>query len=88
MGDPAGALSDLQAALPLWHSIGSVQGEAAARFVIARIEAAQGRTQDALTDAQAAIALNESQRGSIASADLRASGSNAPPAPTRCAPIC
>jgi hypothetical protein len=72
IGDAAGALVDLQTALPIWHRIGSTRGEAAARFVIARIEAAQGRTQDALADVQAAIALYESQRGRIASEDLRA----------------
>jgi CHAT domain-containing protein len=73
MGDLDGALGDLRAALQIWHRIRSVEGEATARFLIARIEAAQGRTRDALADAQAAIALNESQRASIIGEDLRAS---------------
>jgi tetratricopeptide (TPR) repeat protein len=72
MGDLPGALADVQAALPLWRRIGDAPGEAAGLFVIARIEAAQGQVEQALADVEAAIALNESERGRIKSEDKRA----------------
>ncbi len=72
MGDLPGALADLQAALPLWRRIRDAPGEAAGLFVIARIEATQGHVEQALTDVEAAIALNESERGRIKSEDKRA----------------
>ncbi|MBV8093520.1 MAG: CHAT domain-containing protein [Acetobacteraceae bacterium] len=73
MGDLGGALGDLQQALPIWDRIGAVQNEATTRFVIARVNLAQGRIEGALPEVQKAIGLYESQRGRLASEDLRAS---------------
>ena len=73
MGEREAALEDLRRALPLWERIGATQNEAATRVIIARIDAAQGHVEDALAEVQGAIGLLESQRGQIASKDLRAS---------------
>ena len=72
-GEADKALEFFGRARALWHSFGERDGEALALFGAARVARARGRTDDALKQTDAALALTEPLRANITDRQLRAS---------------
>jgi CHAT domain-containing protein/Flp pilus assembly protein TadD len=71
MGQQQKALDYYNQALRLCRAINQRDGEAATLFNIAYLERERGNLTEALTNAEAAITILESQRGKISSQELR-----------------
>ncbi len=71
-GDLDKALESYRLALAIWRDLHAAAAEAKAHSLIAKVERKQGNIEGAITEVGESIRLLESQRGGLASEDLRA----------------